>query len=102
MLRALDANTAFRDTSCTLRGTGNQRKSTMAHLSVLELISDLSRGLELNWEEALDRCVGGAEVKLWHYTEYEGASYIQYKGTTSYSYDLPNTASSVCRCYKFL
>eukprot|EP00731_Ephydatia_muelleri_P025996 Em0018g96a len=54
MLRALDANTAFRDTSCTLRGTGNQRKSTMAHLSVLELISDLSRGLELNWEEALD------------------------------------------------
>ena len=62
----------------------------MAHLSVLELISDLSRGLELNWEEALDRCVGGAEVKLWRYTEYEGASYIQYKGTTSfYSYDLP-------------
>ena len=53
MLRALDAKTAFRNTSQMLSGTGDQWK---AHLSLLELISDLSSkggGLELNWEEAL-------------------------------------------------
>ena len=56
MLRALDCQTAFMDTTHALQSAGDQWKSTSAQLSILELIGGLHKRcgrLELDWETAL-------------------------------------------------